>query len=54
MVVRRSTPQDVVPPESVELCRRTSLAAAEESEDDGSEMQEPPRRTRRWALIAGG
>jgi len=34
MVVRRSAPLDVVPPKSVELRRRTSLAAVEESEDD--------------------
>jgi len=30
MAVRQSAPHDVVPPESVELRRRTSLATAEE------------------------
>jgi len=34
MAVHQFAPQDIMPPESVELRRRTLLAAAEESEDD--------------------
>ena len=64
MAVRRSAPQDVMPPESVELRRRTSLAVAEESEDDAvgdagasKEDEEVGSRSRRmsrpWPWLLG-
>ena len=60
MAVHQFAPQDIMPPESVELRRRTSLAAAEESEDDAGaskEDEEVGSRSRRmshpWLWLLG-
>jgi len=65
MAVCQSAPHDVVPPESVELRRRTSLATAEESEEDDAvrdagaskEDEEVGSRSRRmsrpWPWLLG-
>jgi len=64
MAVHQFAPQDIMPPESVELRRRTSLAATEESEDDAvgdagasKEDEEVGSRSRRmsrpWPWLLG-